>query len=71
MNRDNNHPRLTEPPITHALDQWNPETMTLTYEYNGRNILSMYWYSGNISTRLPRDIGCVYAECSYDPAIIC
>lgn len=41
MNRDNKHPILEEPPVTHGLDRWNPETGTLSYEYNGRNIINI------------------------------
>lgn len=42
MNRDYYHPIQKEPPIAHALDKWNPETRMLTYEYNGRNIITVF-----------------------------
>ncbi|GAA0085141.1 hypothetical protein UT300007_15800 [Clostridium sp. CTA-7] len=41
MNNENFHPELIEPPIAHALHKWNEETRTLTYEYNGKNIITM------------------------------
>lgn len=41
MNRDNIHPCLQEPPITHSLDRWDCEKKALTYEYNGRNIITI------------------------------
>lgn len=41
MNRDNFHPTLREPPIAHALDRFDAQTKTLTYEYNGRNIITV------------------------------
>lgn len=41
MNNENFHPVLNEPPIAHALHKWNEETRTLTYEYNGRNIVTI------------------------------
>lgn len=41
MNNENFHPILTEPPIAHALHKWDEENRILTYEYNGRNIITM------------------------------
>lgn len=41
MNNQNYHPILKEPPIAHALHKWDEETRTLTYEYNGKNIITM------------------------------
>lgn len=34
-------PTLKEPPIVHAAHDFDDETKTLTYEYNGRNIITM------------------------------
>lgn len=41
MNNENFHPILNEPPIAHALHKWDEEKRVLTYEYNGRNIITM------------------------------
>lgn len=41
MNNENFHPILNEPPIAHALHKWDEEKRILTYEYNGRNIITM------------------------------
>ncbi|MGL5379950.1 MAG: hypothetical protein ACRDBA_08510, partial [Clostridium sp.] len=41
MNNENFHPTLIEPPIAHALHKWDEENRVLTYEYNGRNIITM------------------------------
>ncbi|WP_042276228.1 alpha-galactosidase [[Clostridium] dakarense] len=41
MNNKNFHPILNEPPIAHALHKWDEENRILTYEYNGRNIITM------------------------------
>ena len=41
MNNENFHPIQKEPPLAHALHKWNEETKTLTYEYNGKDIISM------------------------------
>lgn len=41
MNNENKHPVLCEPPLAHALHKWDEETKTLTYEYNGRNIITV------------------------------
>ncbi|MGL1893321.1 MAG: alpha-galactosidase [Spirochaetaceae bacterium] len=41
MNNENFHPILNEPPLAHALHKWNEETRELTYEYNGRNIMTI------------------------------
>ena len=41
MNNENFHPILNEPPIAHALHKWDEENRILTYEYNGRNIITM------------------------------
>ncbi|MGL6106074.1 alpha-galactosidase [Romboutsia sp.] len=41
MNNKNFHPTLIEPPIAHALHKWDEEKRVLTYEYNGRNIITM------------------------------
>lgn len=46
MNNENFHPVLTEPPITHALHHWDPETGLLCYEYNGINVLEVRVPSG-------------------------
>ena len=43
MNRDNFHPIMQEPPIAHALDTFNTETNTLSYEYNGRSIITIHF----------------------------
>lgn len=42
MHNQNNHPTLKEPPIAHALHQWDEANRTLTYEYNGRNIIALH-----------------------------
>lgn len=42
MHNQNHHPTLKEPPIAHALHKWNEESRTLTYEYNGRNIITLH-----------------------------
>jgi alpha-galactosidase len=36
------HPILKIPPIAHILDKWDAERRLLTYEYNGRNLLSIH-----------------------------
>lgn len=41
MNNKNFHPILNEPPVAHALHKWNAETKTLSYEYNGRNVICL------------------------------
>lgn len=41
MNNENFHPVLEVPPLAHALHRWKEETKTLTYEYNGIDIISM------------------------------
>lgn len=41
MNNENYHPILSEPPLAHALHKWDDVTRTLTYEYNGRNIITL------------------------------
>lgn len=41
MNNENFHPVQKVPPIAHALHRWDEETRTLTYEYNGTDILSV------------------------------
>lgn len=41
MNNENFHPILKEPPVAHALHKWNEESRTLTYEYNGRNLITV------------------------------
>lgn len=41
MNNQNYHPVLKEPPVAHALHKWDEETRTLTYEYNGKNIITI------------------------------
>jgi hypothetical protein len=41
MNNENFHPILKEPPLAHALHQYNPDTRTLSYEYNGIDILKI------------------------------
>lgn len=41
MNNENFHPVLKVPPLAHALHRWDEETKTLTYEYNGTDILTM------------------------------
>lgn len=41
MNNKNFHPRLTEPPIAHALHKYDEKNRILTYEYNGKNIITM------------------------------
>lgn len=41
MNNENFHPVLGVPPLAHALHKWDDETKTLSYEYNGQDILTM------------------------------
>lgn len=41
MNNENFHPVQKVPPLAHALHKWNAETKTLTYEYNGKDIIKM------------------------------
>lgn len=41
MNNENFHPVLQVPPLAHALHRWNKETKTLTYEYNGIDIIKV------------------------------
>ncbi|MHC1748484.1 MAG: hypothetical protein AB9856_08900 [Cellulosilyticaceae bacterium] len=41
MNNENFHQVLKVPPIAHALHHWNEETRMLSYEYNGKDIISM------------------------------
>ena len=41
MNNENFHPVLNEPPIAHALHKWDEKNRILTYEYNGKNIITM------------------------------
>ena len=40
MNNENFHPVQAIPPNAHALHKWNEETRTLSYEYNGVDILT-------------------------------
>ncbi len=42
MNNENFHPVLTVPPLAHALHRWNARTKTLTYEYNGIDIIKIH-----------------------------
>ncbi len=42
QNRNNVHPVLKEPPVAHALHRWEEEPRRLTYEYNGRILLSVH-----------------------------
>lgn len=42
MNNENYHPILKEAPIAHALHKWDNNTRILSYEYNGRNIISIH-----------------------------
>jgi hypothetical protein len=35
-------PVLREPPLAHALHRWEEDTRLLTYEYNGRILLSVH-----------------------------
>lgn len=41
MNNENFHPVQKTPPLAHALHRWNESTRTLTYEYNGEDILTI------------------------------
>ncbi len=41
MNNENFHPVLREPPAAHALHKWDGEKRILSYEYNGRKIISI------------------------------
>lgn len=41
MNNENFHPIQSVPPLAHALHKWNEEAKTLSYEYNGEDILTM------------------------------
>lgn len=41
MNNENFHPVQKVPPLAHALHKWDEETKTLTYEYNGKDIITM------------------------------
>jgi len=40
MNNENFHPVQKIPPVAHALHKWEEETRTLSYEYNGIDILT-------------------------------
>lgn len=40
MNNENYHPVQKVPPIAHALHKWDEKSRTLSYEYNGRDILT-------------------------------
>ena len=40
MNNENFHPVQKIPPNAHALHKWNEETRTLSYEYNGVDVLT-------------------------------
>lgn len=42
LNRNNTHPVLQEPPLAHALHRWEEEKRLLTYEYNGRILISVH-----------------------------
>lgn len=39
MNNENFHPVQQVPPLAHALHKWDEKTKTLSYEYNGTDIL--------------------------------
>lgn len=41
MNNENFHPVQKVPPVAHALHRWDEETRTLSYEYNGTDILTV------------------------------
>ncbi|MBT3193569.1 MAG: hypothetical protein HN341_13545 [Verrucomicrobia bacterium] len=41
VNCQHPHPILRVPPIAHILDKWDAERRILTYEYNGRDLLSI------------------------------
>lgn len=41
MNNENFHPKQTVPPLAHALHKWDEETKTLSYEYNGEDVITM------------------------------
>lgn len=41
MNNENFHPIQNVPPLAHALHKWNEETKTLSYEYNGEDVMSL------------------------------
>lgn len=41
MNNENFHPVQKIPPAVHALHKWDPDTRTLSYEYNGTDILTV------------------------------
>ncbi|HHV98457.1 MAG TPA: hypothetical protein GXX36_02590 [Clostridiaceae bacterium] len=47
MNNENFHPVLHEPPLAHALHKWDENSRCLTYEYNGRNIITVYIPEGD------------------------
>ncbi|MDD2504218.1 MAG: hypothetical protein PHG58_10295, partial [Clostridia bacterium] len=42
MNNESYHPILKEAPIAHTLHKWDNNTRILSYEYNGRNIISIH-----------------------------
>lgn len=42
MNNENFHPIQKVPPLAHALHKWDEEKKILTYEYNGKNIITMH-----------------------------
>lgn len=42
MNNENFHPIQKIPPLAHALHHWDETTKKLKYEYNGRDIITMY-----------------------------
>lgn len=41
MNNENFHPVQSVPPLAHALHKWDAQTKTLTYEYNGIDIITV------------------------------
>lgn len=41
MNNENFHPVLEVPPLAHALHKWDEATKTLSYEYNGTDIITV------------------------------
>lgn len=42
MNNENFHPVKKIPPNAHALHHWDEKTETLSYEYNGINVISLH-----------------------------
>ena len=42
MNNENFHPVQKVPPLAHALHRWDAQKKVLTYEYNGKDIITIH-----------------------------